>query len=342
MSSASNSAQPPTRTRRSATYFVLRGVAITLPPVLTLLILLWAANGFNTYVIQPINSVVRFALATWKNDIRTADQLAPPPAGFPPLPEWGRNYLVTKEAAEEYQEVRQTDPLVLNEMLKRSIYVPMARGADPGKYVPLADYDLVFKDLRPNPPPTTAIGMYMEIASIRDFRSQWLLSALSLSLAIIGMYFLGRFVTARIGTWFVRQGEGVLTRVPLVRNVYSTVKQVTDFVLSEREVEFQRVVALEYPRAGSWTLGFVTGEGMLDCAAEVREPMLTVLVPTSPVPAGGFTVMVTKSSVIDLNLTIDQAVQFVVSCGVLIPPHQKASPGALERELQKRLAGVAN
>jgi uncharacterized membrane protein len=52
--------------------------------------------------------------------------------------------------------------------------------------------------------------------------------------------------------------------------------------------------------------------------------------------------MVTKSSVIDLNLTIDQAVQFVVSCGVLIPPHQKASPGALERELQKRLAGVAN
>jgi uncharacterized membrane protein len=329
------------RTGRSTTYFFLRGVAITLPPVLTLLILLWAANGFNTYVIQPINTVVRFALATWKNDIRTADQLSPPPAGFPPLPEWDRNYLVTRQAADEYQEVRQTDPLVLTAELKRSIYVPMARGTDPGTFVPLADYDLVFKDLRPVPAPTTAIGLYMVIAAVRDFRSQWLLSCLSLSMAIIGMYFLGRLVTARIGAWFVRKGEGVLTRVPLVRNVYSTVKQVTDFVLSDREVEFQRVVALEYPRAGSWTLGFVTGEGMLDCAAEVREPMVTVLVPTSPVPAGGFTVMVTKSSVIDLNLTIDQAVQFVVSCGVLIPPHQKASAGALEQELQKRLTTAA-
>jgi uncharacterized membrane protein len=65
--------------------------------------------------------------------------------------------------------------------------------------------------------------------------------------------------------------------------------------------------------------------------------MLTVLVPTSPVPAGGFTVMVSKSSVIDLNLTIDQAVQFVVSCGVLIPPHQVSTPEALEREVHKRL-----
>ena len=128
----------------------------------------------------------------------------------------------------------------------------------------------------------------------------------------------------------------VLVRVPLVRNVYSTVKQVTDFVLSDREVEFQRVVALEYPARRIVDAGFVTGEGMLDCAAEVREPMLTVLVPTSPVPAGGFTVMVTrKSSVIDLNLTIDQAVQFVVSCGVLIPPHQRTTRSALWRGICK-------
>src|ERR1700730_17114006 len=87
----------PARQRSTATYFFLRGVAITLPPVLTLLILLWAANGFNTYVIQPINTVVRYALATWNNDIRTRDQLVAPPAGFPSLPEWNRNYLVTPE-----------------------------------------------------------------------------------------------------------------------------------------------------------------------------------------------------------------------------------------------------
>jgi uncharacterized membrane protein len=341
MSSTPNPIAPPKPKGKSSSYFFLRGVAITLPPVLTLLILLWAANGVQTYVIRPLNLAVRFALATSDNDIRTAEQLAPPPPGFPQLPEWGRNYLVTQQAAEEYQDVRQSDPLVLTTDLKRSIFVPIARGADPGKYVPLADYDLVFKDLRPTPSPTTAIGLYMEIAAVRDFRTLWLLIILSLSLAVVGMYFLGRFVTARLGAWFVRTLEGMLTRVPLVRNVYSTVKQVTDFVISDRDVEFQRVVAIEYPRAGAWTLGFVTGEGMLDCATQVGEPMLSVLVPTSPVPAGGFTVMVAKSSVIDLNLTIDQAVQFVVSCGVLIPPQQKVTAEGLDQELQRRLPVAA-
>jgi uncharacterized membrane protein len=337
MSSALPSTPQTTRRRTTATYFFLRGVAITLPPVLTLLILLWAANGFNTYVIQPINTVVRYALATMKNDIRTREQLVPRPSGFPPLPDWQRNYMVTESLAEKLGGITGiTSDVLLSDEWNTQVYVPMGR-KDAAQYVPLADYDLVFKHIRPQPPPTTPIGLYMEIVAVREFSSWWLLSALSLSIAIVAMYFLGRFVTARIGKWFVLRLESILVRVPLVRNVYSTVKQVTDFVLSDREVEFQRVVAIEYPRAGSWTLGFVTGEGMLECAAEVREPMLTVLVPTSPVPAGGFTVMVTRSSVIDLNLTIDQAVQFVVSCGVLIPPSQRTTPEALQQEMQKRL-----
>ncbi|MBS0264411.1 MAG: DUF502 domain-containing protein [Planctomycetes bacterium] len=338
--SSVNQPSPSRRNRKSATYFFLRGVAITLPPVLTLLILVWAGNGFNTYVIQPINFVVRFGLATWNNSIKTADQLTAPPPGYPAVPDWGRNYLVTQQAADEFLRRRPTEPVTLNAELKETIYVVAERGTGNGKYVPLSDYELVFKELRPVPLPTTAIGLYMEIVSVREFRSQWVLSALSLSLAIVAMYFLGRLVTARVGAWFVRVSESLLTRVPLVRNVYSTVKQVTDFVFSDREVEFQRVVALEYPRAGAWTLGFVTGEGMLDCATVVGEPMVTVLIPTSPVPAGGFTVMVAKSSVIDLNLTVDQAVQFIVSCGVLIPPQQKAPEGLSEAEFRSRLAGA--
>jgi uncharacterized membrane protein len=305
--------------------------------VLTLLILLWVGNGFNTYLIQPINTVVRYAMAEWKNDIRTRGQLKPRPKDFPPIPEWQRNYLVTPKMAEDWAGGVIPLDLLLSDDWNRDVYVPVGRGTDPGQFVPLADYDLVFKHIRPQRLPTTAAGLYMEIVAVRNSGQVWQYTAAALSMMIIAMYFLGRFVTARIGKWFVHKIEGILVRVPLVRNVYSTVKQVTDFVLSDREVEFQRVVALEYPRAGSWTLGFVTGEGMLDCAAEVREPMLTVLVPTSPVPAGGFTVMVTRSSVIDLNLTIDQAVQFVVSCGVLIPPQQKATPELIQQEMRKRL-----
>jgi uncharacterized membrane protein len=333
----SSAPTPAARRRKSATYFFLRGLAIILPPVLTLLILLWVGNGFNTYLIQPLNTVVRYAMAEWKNDIRTRDQLQPRPKDFPPIPEWQRNYLVTPKMAEDWAGGAIPLDLLLSDDWNREVFVPVGRGTDPGQFVPLADYDLIFKHNRPQRLPTTAIGMYMEIVAVRNATQVWQYTLAALSMMIVAMYFLGRFVTARIGKWFVHKLEGILVRVPLVRNVYSTVKQVTDFVLSDREVEFQRVVALEYPRAGSWTLGFVTGEGMLDCAAEVREPMLTVLVPTSPVPAGGFTVMVTKSSVIDLNLTVDQAVQFVVSCGVLIPPNQQTTPEALEQEMQKRL-----
>ncbi len=334
-----STATPPSAKRRfTPTYFFLRGLAITLPPVLTLLILLWIGNAFNSYVIRPINTVVRYGLALVHNDIRTKEQLSARPGGFPPLPEWQRNYFVTPKLAEELGGVSEirADLLLSNEW-NHEVYVPMGKSLDPGQYVPLDDYEQVFKHIRPQPPPTAAIGLYMELVGVREASEVWRFTALALSVTIVALYFLGRFVTARIGKWFVHKFESFFSRLPLVRNVYSTVKQVTDFVLSDREVEFQHVVALEYPRAGSWTLGFVTGTGMLDCAVEVGEPMVTVLIPTSPMPMGGFTIMVPQSSVIDLNLTVDQAVQFIVSCGVLTPPHQQATRETIERELQKRL-----
>lgn len=333
------------RHRFTPTYFFIRGLAITLPPVLTLLILLWVANAFNSYVIKPLNTIARYGLAMTHNDIRTKSQLVPRPPGFPALPEWQHNYFVTPKLAQELGPDKENGnvtvaipaTLLLSNEWNHEIYVPMGKGIDPGQYVPLDDYEQVFKHIRPQPPPTSAIGLYMELIAVRDSGEVIQYTLAALSVTIIALYFLGRFVTARIGKWFVNKFESFFVRLPLVRNVYSTVKQVTDFVLSDREVEFQHVVALEYPRAGSWTLGFVTGSGMLDCAAEVGEQMVTVLIPTSPMPMGGFTIMVPQSSVIDLNLTVDQAVQFIVSCGVLTPPHQQATPEALERELQKRL-----
>jgi uncharacterized membrane protein len=326
------------RNRLTPTYFFLRGLAIILPPVLTLLILLWALNGINTYVVQPVNSVVRYSVALANHDIRKKDdRLFDPPAGFPPLTDWHRQYRITDSLREiAAKNGIPTAEQLGNDPYDAEVFVPMGKGSTPGQFVPLADYNYVFKQLRPQPPPVTGIGLYMEIAGVKYFRTAWQLSAVALSFTIIVLYFLGRFVTAKIGTWFVNKFEFLLTRVPFVRNVYSTVKQVTDFVLSDREVEFKRVVALEYPRAGAWTVGFVTGEGMLECSAAVGEPMITVLVPTSPMPAGGFTIMVPRSQVIDLDLTVDQALQFIVSCGVLTPPQQRANPERLEQELRAR------
>jgi uncharacterized membrane protein len=328
------------RIRRTATYFFLRGLAIILPPILTVVILLWAANAFNTYIIYPVNTAVRFGVALAKNDIRPKDALEEVPPGFPSLPEWRHEYRITRGLLEEIAgRFKDTPPAAAqlqSDGFAERVFVPMGKGSDSNQYVPLSDYDLVFNHLRPQPPPTTGIGLYMEIAGFRSYGTAWRLSAGALSITIVALYFLGRFVTARIGTWFVHKFEYLMTQVPLVRNVYSTVKQVTDFVLSDREVEFKRVIALEYPRKGLWTLGFVTGEGMLECSAAAGEAMLTVLIPTSPVPAGGFTIMAPRSQVVDLDMTVDQALQFVVSCGVLTPPAQRSSPELLEQEIRKR------
>jgi uncharacterized membrane protein len=115
------------------------------------------------------------------------------------------------------------------------------------------------------------------------------------------------------------QFERVITRLPFVRNVYSSVKQVTDFVFSEREIEYTRVVAVEYPRKGIWQLAFVTGETLLDVSAAANEATLTVFFPCSPMPFTGFTATVKRSETLDLNVTTEQAIQYLVSCGVVSP-----------------------
>ena len=139
------------------------------------------------------------------------------------------------------------------------------------------------------------------------------------------MYFLGKFFAAGIGRWIWRLFEGFIERLPVIRKVYSSVKQVTDYVFDEqRRVGFSRVVAVEYPRQGVWAIAFVTGEGLLDVSAAANEPVLSLLIPTSPVPGTGFTAMARKSEVLDLNMTVDEAIQYIVSCGVVVPPQQQS------------------
>jgi uncharacterized membrane protein len=104
-------------------------------------------------------------------------------------------------------------------------------------------------------------------------------------------------------------------------------------------MEFTRVVAVEYPRKGIWSLGFVTGEGMRGIVEAAGEPVLSVLIPTSPMPATGFTVTVLRSEAVDINITVDQAFQFIVSCGVVVPMTQQFHPvgGAVQSAIGQHL-----
>ncbi len=132
---------------------------------------------------------------------------------------------------------------------------------------------------------------------------------------VLLLYLLGKLFAAGMGNIF----EPAIRRLPVIRGVYASVKKVTDLIFVEDAVEFSRVVAIEFPRPGVWTVGLVTGEGMRDIAGAAHEPCVTVAVPGSPVPFTGNVVTVPKSAAHDLSLTVDEALQFFISCGVVVP-----------------------
>jgi uncharacterized membrane protein len=351
------SAQPtPGKNRRSAAaQFFLRGLAIGLPPVLTLVILIWIAQGLNDYIINPISETVRYTIALGMNDSRPVDELVKwrTPDRRPSLPYGGTNYIVTEELAGRLEPLKNgedpkdptdglpTDSQALEKnsrtLLLHStdeVYIPLGT-----KAVPYEDYVKVAESVGANAVPSSATGVYMELVTIRYFGQLFSLSIVSILVTVALIYFLGRIVTARLGAWSVNKVETlVLGRLPVISNVYSSVKQVTDFLFTERTIEYNRVVAVEYPRRDMWSLGFVTSDSMLEITVAAGEPLVAVLMPTSPMPMTGFTVSVPRREVVDLNITIDQAFQFCLSCGVLVPSGQRVTPEVLQEEFAKRIA----
>jgi uncharacterized membrane protein len=144
-------------------------------------------------------------------------------------------------------------------------------------------------------------------------------------LAFVAIYIFGRFVGSFLGRSVWRMIEGTFLRLPLIRQLYPYVKQVTDFLLSERKIEFSRVVAVKYPREGVWSLGLVTGPAMRTLSEATGEDLLTVFIPSSPTPVTGYTITVKRSEVIDLPLSVDDALRFTISGGVITPFNQQAA-----------------
>ncbi len=157
-------------------------------------------------------------------------------------------------------------------------------------------------------------------------------------LAFVVIYIFGRFVATYIGRGLWRGIERAFFRLPVVKQVYPHVKQVTDFLFSERKVKFSRVVAVPYPRKGVWSLGLVTGAGLREINDETRGEMLTVFIPSSPTPVTGYTIVVRRDEIIDLPISIDEALRFTISGGVIVPLSQKLSKAAVEQARKAPMA----
>lgn len=160
-------------------------------------------------------------------------------------------------------------------------------------------------------------------ATVGTFWREHYLNLLGIVLAFVAVYIFGKFVASLLGRSIWRLVDQMLSRLPFIRQIYPQVKQVTDYLFSDKSIHFSRVVAVQYPRKGVWSMGLVTAPGMKSLQEAAGQELLTVFIPSSPTPMTGYTVTVPKQDIVDLALTIDEAFRFTISGGVILPPAEQ-------------------
>lgn len=143
-------------------------------------------------------------------------------------------------------------------------------------------------------------------------------------IAVITVCVIGAMLASVVGRWFWSVFEKFFMNAPIIKKIYPHIKQVTDSVLVKKKLNFNSVVALQYPRKGVWSVGMVTGEGLKRITDSNEKKFLTVFVPSSPTPFTGYVIMTPKEETIELDMTIEEALRFTISGGVITPDKQVA------------------
>ena len=146
----------------------------------------------------------------------------------------------------------------------------------------------------------------------------------------------GVFAANFFGARLIRVWETLLGRIPVVKSIYSSVKQVSDTLLSDQGNAFRKALLVEFPHAGSWTIAFLTGTPADAVAAHLAEEHVSVYVPTTPNPTGGYFIIVPRSRVRELDMTVDEALKYVISMGVVSPRRRRAAPDVAARAAPRR------
>jgi uncharacterized membrane protein len=136
----------------------------------------------------------------------------------------------------------------------------------------------------------------------------------------------GVLVANFVGQWWLRQWDALLNRIPIVKSIYSSVKQVSDTLFSSSGNAFREAVLVQYPRAGSWTIAFVTGKPGGEVQQHLPGDYVSVYVPTTPNPTSGFFLMMPRTDVVPLGMSVDEALKYVISMGVVAPAPAMRNP----------------
>lgn len=142
-------------------------------------------------------------------------------------------------------------------------------------------------------------------------------------LTLLIIFVTGLLAQNFIGSYVLTRWEALLNRIPIVSSIYSSVKQVSDTLFSTDGNAFRTAVLVQYPRQGAWTIAFVTGTPSPEVQQYIAEELVSIYVPTTPNPTSGFFIMVPKTDIIELDMTVDVALKHIVSMGVVVPENGK-------------------
>ena len=143
--------------------------------------------------------------------------------------------------------------------------------------------------------------------------------------ALIVLLLTGLLVTNLIGRRLIVWGEELLNRIPVVRTVYGGVKSFAESVFSQSNA-FRKVVMVEYPRAGAWSIGFLTAEDVPEVSEKLHEPHVAVYISSALNATAGYLVIVRRRDVVELDMSVDAAMRMIITCGVVVPPAVARTP----------------
>jgi uncharacterized membrane protein len=149
---------------------------------------------------------------------------------------------------------------------------------------------------------------------------------LGVILTLVIVFVTGVLATNFLGARLVHLWHAILHRIPVVNSIYSSVKQISDTLFSSSGQAFRKALLIEWPRPGMWTIAFLTGTPGGDVANHLEGDYVSVYVPTTPNPTGGYFVMLPRKDVIELDMTVDEALKYIISMGVVAPARRDAPP----------------
>lgn len=163
-----------------------------------------------------------------------------------------------------------------------------------------------------------------------DGTMYWYWSAVALALAVFLIGVVGLLARNYFGKRVIEWTDSTLLRIPLLNKIYSATKQVNDAFSSGNKTAFRTVVLIEYPRAGVYSVGFVTSEPNEEMQAKTKEKVVCVFVPTTPNPTGGFLLLVPEDQVTKLDMSVADGIKYVISLGAIMPEHIQGSRRGLQ------------